>query len=80
MDLFSQILGFDRNTDFSHFESQRDPVPLIEKSRTLCPSGMFPPTFIHQVIIIPGLNILVNNCGKISQYIYEINLGGGNGN
>ena len=52
-------------------------MPLIEKSRTLCPSGRFPPTFIHQVIIIPGLNILVNNCGKISQYIYEINLGEG---
>ena len=25
----------------------KDPVPLIEMSRTLCPSGRFPPSFIH---------------------------------
>ena len=30
----------------------KDPVPLIEKSRASCPSGRFPPSFIHQVIII----------------------------
>ena len=34
----------------------RDPVPLIEKRRGLCPGGRFPPSFIHQVIIITGLN------------------------
>ena len=33
-----------------------DPVPLIGKSRALCPCGRFPSSFIHQVIIIPGLN------------------------
>ena len=31
-------------------------VPLIEKSRALCPGGRFPFSFIHQVIIITGLN------------------------
>ena len=36
----------------------KDPVPLIEKSRASCPSGRFPPSFIHQVIIITGLNKL----------------------
>ena len=36
----------------------KDPVPLIEKSRTLCTGGRFPPSFIHQVIIITGLNRL----------------------
>ena len=35
-----------------------DPVPPIEKSRTSCPSGRFPPSFIHQVILITGLNKL----------------------
>ena len=29
-----------------------DPGPLIEKSRASCPSDRFPPSFIHQVIII----------------------------
>ena len=29
-----------------------DPVPLIEKKRGLYPGGRFPPSFIHQVIII----------------------------
>ena len=33
----------------------QDPVPLIEKSRA---GGRFPPSFIHQVIIITGLNKL----------------------
>ena len=36
----------------------KDPVPLIEKRRGLSPSGRFPPSFIHQVIIITGLNKL----------------------
>ena len=36
----------------------KDPVPLIEKSRVLCPCVRFPPSFIHQVIIITGLNVL----------------------
>ena len=39
----------------------KDPVPLIEKSRGLSPSGRFPPSFIHQVIIITGLNKLYNH-------------------
>ena len=38
----------------------KDPVPLIEKRRGLSPSGRFPPSFIHQVIIITGLNQLYN--------------------
>ena len=29
----------------------KDPVPLIEKSRVLCTSGRFPPSFIPQAII-----------------------------
>ena len=33
-------------------------MPLSEKSRTLSPGGRFPPSFIHQVIIITGLNKL----------------------
>ena len=36
----------------------KDPVPLIEKRRGLCPGGGFPPSFIHQVTIITGLNKL----------------------
>ena len=35
-----------------------DPLPLIEKSRASCPGGRFPPSFIHQVIIITGLDKL----------------------
>ena len=38
----------------------KDPVPLIEKGRGLSPGGRFPPSFIHQVIIITGLNKLYN--------------------
>ena len=34
----------------------KDPVPLNEKRRGLSPSGRFPPSFIHQVIIITGRN------------------------
>ena len=36
----------------------KDPVPLIEKNSASCPGGRFPPSFIHQVIIITGLNKL----------------------
>ena len=36
------------------------PVPLIDKRRGLSPGGRFPPSFIHQVIIITGLNKLYN--------------------
>ena len=36
----------------------KGPVPLIEKRRGLSPCGRFPPSFIHQVIIITGLNKL----------------------
>ena len=36
----------------------KDPVPLINKSRILCSGGRFPPSLIHQVIIITGLNKL----------------------
>ena len=36
----------------------KDPVPLIEKSRASCPGGRVSPSFIHQVIIITGLNTL----------------------
>ena len=36
----------------------KDPVPLIEKRRGLSPGGRVPPSFIHQVIIITGLNKL----------------------
>ena len=35
-----------------------DPVPLIGKSRALCLGGRLPPSFIHQVFIITGLNKL----------------------
>ena len=34
----------------------KDPMPLIAKRRGLSPGGRFPPSFIHQVIIITGLN------------------------
>ena len=36
------------------------PVPLIEKRRGLSLGGLFPSSFIHQVIIITGLNKLYN--------------------
>ena len=38
----------------------KDPVPFIAKGRGLSPGGRFPPSFIHQVIIITGLNKLYN--------------------
>ena len=34
----------------------KDPVPLIEKRRASCPGGRFRASLIHQVIIITGLN------------------------
>ena len=40
----------------------KDPVPLVKKSRASCPGGRFPPSFIHQVIIITGLNNIVTVC------------------
>ena len=36
----------------------KDLLPLIAKRRGLSPGGRFPPSFIHQVIIITGLNKL----------------------
>ena len=36
----------------------KNPAPLVEKSWALSPGGRFPPSFIHQVIIITGLNKL----------------------
>ena len=44
----------------------KDPVPLIEKRRGLSPSGLFHLSFIHQVIIITGLNKLYD-CGLCSR-------------
>ena len=38
----------------------KDPVPRIEKRRGLSPGGRFPPSLIHQVIIITGLNKVYN--------------------
>ena len=38
----------------------KDPVPLIAKRRGLSPRDRFPPSFIHQVIIITGLDKLYN--------------------
>ena len=38
----------------------KDPVPLIEKRRGLSPVCRCPPSFIHLVIIITGLNKLYN--------------------
>ena len=38
----------------------KDPVPLIDKKRGLSPGGRVPPSFIHLVIIITGLNKLYN--------------------
>ena len=35
-------------------------LPQQEKRQGLCPGGRFPPSFIHQVIIITGLNKLYN--------------------
>ena len=49
---------------YSHVDATghiKDPVPLIEKRRGLSPGGRFPPSFIHQVIIVTGLNKLYNH-------------------
>ena len=35
----------------------KDPMPLVKKSRVLCPGSRFPPSFIHKVMIT-GLNKL----------------------
>ena len=48
---------YDRPSTDSGFDV-KDPVPLVEKSRGLSPGGRFPPSFIHQVVIITGLNKL----------------------
>ena len=42
----------------------KDPVPFVEKSRASCPGGRFPPSFIHQVIIITGLNKSYTVCSR----------------
>ena len=39
----------------------KNPVPLIDKRRGLSPGGRFPPSFIHQVIIITELNKLIQS-------------------
>ena len=39
----------------------KDPVALSEKKRRLSPGGRFPPSFIHQVIIITRMNKLYNH-------------------
>ena len=36
----------------------KHPMPLIKKRRGLSPGGRFPPSFIHQVIIITELKKL----------------------
>ena len=46
----------------------KDPVPLVEKSRGLSPGGRFPPSFIHQVVIITGLN-------KLQLYVLALKMG-----
>ena len=62
----------------------KQPVAHDETSRALCPGGRFPPSFIHQVIGITGLNRFDNSTmaliqvgGKSSVYphdnIHEIN-------
>ena len=48
----------------------KDLVPLIKKSRASCPSGRFPPSFIHQVIIITGLNRLYDCRGDRGRLFY----------
>ena len=36
----------------------KDPVLLVEKCKSSCPGGRVFPSFLHQVIIITGLNKL----------------------
>ena len=38
-----------------------DPVPFLEKNRASCTGRRFPPSFIHQVNIITGLNKLYDD-------------------
>ena len=45
----------------------KESVTLIEKSRASCPGGRFLPSFIHQVIIITGLN-------KLYDYVLALKL------
>ena len=40
----------------------KDPMPLMEKSSVSCPCGRFPPSFIHQVIIITKL--MTDDCSR----------------
>ena len=54
----------------------KDPMPLIAKRRGLSPGGRFPPSFIHQVIIITGLNKLysrvasIRHCRHVPTYFF----------
>ena len=50
--LVMTIKGLGLSSRVSATGHVKDPVPLTENSRALCPSGRFPPSFIHQVIII----------------------------
>ena len=52
------IKGFGMSSHDCTTAHIKDPVPLIEKRRGLYPGGRFPPSFIHQVIIITRLNKL----------------------
>ena len=54
------IKGLDMSSFVYAIGHIKDPVPLIEKRRGLSTGGRFPPSFIHQVIIITGLNKLYN--------------------
>ena len=36
----------------------KDPMPFIDMSRASCSSGRFPPSCIHQTVIITGVNKL----------------------
>ena len=52
--------GFGMSTYVCVTGNIKGPVALTEKSRASCPGGRFHPSFIHQVIIITGLNNLYN--------------------
>ena len=52
------IKGLGMSSRISATGHIKDPVPLIEKRRGLSPGGRFHSSFIHQVIIISGLNKL----------------------
>ena len=43
---------------------------LVKKSRASCPGGTFPPSFIHQVIIITatGQNKIMNVCSMAFEF------------